>query len=240
MLTEGHDPPAAQHEKLEVKEMKELCLKNFTRAIVVMVVVAFAATSAFAGTQNNNATTLATTLNLSANVQTALRLTLSAGTATIGGTLSSHCAIGTGTPDFTMDLGNVDALAISNGTCGGKIAPVTPGTSNAVYYSDYNITPVYTSQNPVSGTTLTEKLTTGFSGAANLTVVTAGNTSTVPAAVSDFSTLTAGGSALATAPVTSGTALTRFIGVSVAPTNGVANLTPGSRTAVITYTLTVQ
>jgi hypothetical protein len=226
--------------KLEEKEMRKFCLRNFTRAIVVMVVVALAGTSAIAGTQNTNATTLATTLNLSANVQSALRLTLSAGTATIGGTLSSHCTIGTGTPDFTMDLGNVDALAISNATCGGKIAPVTPGVSNAVYYSDYNITPVYTSQNPVSGTTLTEKLTTGFTGAANLTVVTAGNTATVPAAVSDFSTLTAGGSALATAPVTSGTALTRFIGVEVAPTNGVAGLTPGSRTAVITYTLTVQ
>jgi hypothetical protein len=235
MITQGHAPPAAQQKKL--RRMK---LKNFLNAIVLTVVLALTATSAFAGTSNTNATSLATTLNLSANVQTALRMTLSVGTATLGGTLASHCAIGTGTADFTMDLGNVDALAINNGTCGGKIAPVTPGTTNAVYYSDYNITPIYTSQNPVSGTTLTEKLTTAFTGAANLTVVTAGNTSTVPVAVSDFSTLTAGGSTLATAPVASGTALTRFIGVSVAPTNGVANLTPGSRTAVITYTLTVQ
>jgi hypothetical protein len=216
-----------------------LKLKNSSKILVLAIVIATMVTSAVAGTQTTNATTLGTTLNLSANVQSALRLTLSAGTATIGGTLSSHCVIGSGTPDFTMDLGNVDALAINAGTCGGKIAPVTPGSTPAVYYSDYNITPIYTSQNPVSGTTLTEKLTTAFTGAANLTVVTAGNTSTVPAAVSDFSTLTAGGSALATVPA-SGTALTRFIGVSVAPTNGVANLTPGSRTAVITYTLTVQ
>jgi hypothetical protein len=234
MITQGHAPPAAQQKKL-----RRLKLKNFLKAIVLTVVLAMTATSALAGTSNTNATSLTTTLNLSANVQTALRMTLSVGTATIGGTLASHCAIGTGTADFTMDLGNVDALAINNGTCGGKIAPVTPGTSNAVYYSDYNITPIYTSQNPVSGTTLTEKLTTAFTGAANLTVVTAGNTSTVPAAVSDFSTLSAAGSTLATTPV-SGTALTRFIGVEVAPTNGVANLTPGSRTAVITYTLTVQ
>lgn len=220
--------------------MRKSYLKSFTKAGALIMVLAMAATSAFAATSATGASTLGTTLNLSANVQSALSLTLSAGTATIGGTLASHCAIGTGIADFTMDLGNVDALAISNGTCGGKIAPVTPGTSNAVYYSDYNITPVYTSQNPVSGTTLTEKLTTGFGGAANLAVVTAGNTATVPSAVSDFNPLTVGGSILAAAPVASGTALTRFVGVSVAPTNGVANLTPGSRTAVITYTLTVQ
>jgi hypothetical protein len=224
-------PPAAQQ-----KKMRRLKLKNFLKAIVLTVVLAMTATSAFAGTSNTNATSLATTLNLSANVQSALRMTLSVGTATIGGTLASHCAIGSGTPDFTMDLGNVDALAINAGTCGGKIAPVTPGTSNAVYYSDYNITPIYTSEAATAGTTLTEKLTTAFSSA-SLTVVTRGNSAVVPVAVSDFTALTAGGSALATVPA-SGTALTRFIGVSVAPTNGAGLTGPG--TAVITYTLTVQ
>src|SRR5437879_9135090 len=97
------------------KKLRRSKLKNFLKAIVLTVVLAVTATSAFAGTQTTNATTLATTLNLSANVQTALRMTISPGTAAIGGTLSSHCAIGVGTPDFTMDLGNVDALAISAG-----------------------------------------------------------------------------------------------------------------------------
>ena len=44
-----------------------------------------------------------------------------------------------------MNFGTVDALGINAGNCN-KFAPTTPGTTNAIYWSDYNLNPVFTSQ----------------------------------------------------------------------------------------------
>jgi hypothetical protein len=50
---------------------------------------------------------------------------------------------------------------------------------------------------------------------------------------------TASADTIGAAGVVSGTALTRFIGVAVAPVNGAGAVT-GAQTATVTFTLTVQ
>src|ERR1700720_2380602 len=86
-------------------------------------------TAAFAGTTATNTNIVQPTLQISATVQSAIQLTLSAGTAAV-----VHCAVtpNGGNPDYKMDFGTVDALGINNGNCN-KFAPTTPGTTNAIY-----------------------------------------------------------------------------------------------------------
>ena len=98
-------------------------------------------TAAFAGTTATNTNTVSPTLQISATIQSAVQLTLSTGTAAV-----THCAVTPGgSTDYAMSFGTVDALGINNGACN-KFAPATPGVSNAIYWSDYNVTPVFTSQ----------------------------------------------------------------------------------------------
>jgi len=185
------------------------------------------AVSALAGTQATNTNTVAPTLNVSVTVQKAIQLTLASG---------AGCTVSAGTTtDYSIDFGTVDALAINNGTCGSKFAPTTPGTSNAVYYTDYTVTPVFTSQS-VSTNTITAYVSTNF-GLANLSVV---QSNTAPAAITDLTAMsTASGTPTTVATnATNATAVTRYVGVSVAPTNGAG--TSGASSATITYTLTVQ
>src|ERR1700758_1884982 len=98
-------------------------------------------TAAFAGTTATNTNTVSPTLQVSATIQSAVQLTLSTGTAAV-----THCAVapGAGT-DYSMNFGTVDALGISAGSCN-RFAPTTPGVTDAVYWSDYNLNPVFTSQ----------------------------------------------------------------------------------------------
>jgi hypothetical protein len=205
------------------------------KQLLIMVVVAFAAVNAMAATTATNTNTVAPTLQISANVQKAVRLTLATGTAA-----TPHCTVTAtgGTPDYTMNFGTVDALAINAPTCGSVIAPTVPGTDSAIYWSDYNLIPVFTGQAATTNT-ITAQVTTNFT-AADLTVVRdSANSSTVPTTAAQF---TAMGTATADTIVTNaanGTAVTRFIGVAVAPTNGAGTLT-GAQTATVTFTLTVQ
>lgn len=192
---------------------------------------------AFAATQATNATTVSPTLKVTATVQSAVSLTLSAGTSAA----PTHCAVtpGAGSPDYTMDFGTVDALGINNGACN-KFAPTTPGTTSAIYWSDYTILPVFTSQAASSGTTITAQVTGAFSSS-NLTVMRSATPTdnTVPTGVASFAAMgTSSADTIGAAGVVSGTALTRFIGVAVAPTNG-ASLT-GPQNATVTFTITVQ
>src|SRR5581483_8928727 len=110
--------------------------------VVVAALVLATSTGAFAATQAANATSVAPTLQISATIQKAVSLTLKTGTT--GGV--SHCTVTAagGAPDYTMNFGNVDALAINNG-CGNVVAPTTPGTDNAIFWTDYQILPVFTS-----------------------------------------------------------------------------------------------
>jgi len=193
-------------------------------------------TAAFAGTQAVNTNTVSPTLQVSATIQKAVQLTLSTGTAAV-----THCTVTAtgGTTDYTMDFGTVDALGINNGNCN-KFAPATPGVSNAIYWSDYNVTPVFTSHTATSGTTITAQVTTNFAVSNVFIVRDSANSSTVPASAAAFTALgTASADTIAGPGVTSGTALTRFIGVAVTPANG-ATVGTGAQSATVTFTLTVQ
>ena len=202
-------------------------MRNRSLIILASMILALAAVPAFGATQATSTNTISPTLKVNVTVQDAIQLTLAQG---------AGCAVtaGGGT-DYAMNFGNVDALAINAASCGNKYAPTTPGTSSAVYYSDYKISPVFTSQ-AVSTNTLTAYVSSNFAKA-NLSIV---QSNSAPAVITDLtamSTLVATQTSVATNAV-SGTALTRYLGVSVAPTNG-ASLT-GADSATITYTLTVQ
>lgn len=207
--------------------------------VVVAALVLATSMGAFAATQAAGTNTVAPTLQISATIQQAVSLKLSTGTV-----VANHCTVtaGGGSPDYTMSFGNVDALAISNG-CGNVIAPTTPGTTDAIYWSDYTLTPVYTSQTTFSGTTITAYVSTDFAAPHNIYVMrsstaTSNSAPAVPGDMSAMSTTAGTPDTVGAAGVASGTALSRFIGVGVKPANG-AVLT-GSQTATVTFTLTVQ
>lgn len=191
-------------------------------------------TAAFAGTQANNTNTVSPTLQVSATIQKAVRLTLSTGTAAV-----THCAVANngGNPDYTMNFGTVDALGINAGNCN-LFGPANPGVDSAIYWSDYNLTPVFTGQ-AVTTNTITAQVTTNFTAANASIVRDSANSSTVPTGAAQF---TAVGVATADTIATNATnaqALTRFIGVAIAPTNGAGTLT-GVQSATVTFTLTVN
>jgi hypothetical protein len=211
-----------------VKQLKgSKKMRNRSLIFLATMILALAAKPAWGITQATNTNTVSPTLKVNVNVQNAIQLTLATGT---------QCAVtaGGGT-DYSMNFGNVDALAINVPVCGSKFAPTTPGATSAVYYSDYKVTPVFTSQT-VTTNTVTAYVSSNFAKA-NLSIV---QDSAVPAVITDLtamSTVVGAQTNIATNAV-SGTALTRYLGVSVAPTNGAA-LT-GVDAATITYTLTVQ
>jgi hypothetical protein len=214
-----------QEESLKMK-------KYFTIFALGMMAMS---TAAFAATTATGTNTVAPTLQISATIQSAVQLTLSTGTAAV-----THCAVtaGAGT-DYAMSFGTVDALAINAGACG-KFAPTTPGVTNAIYWSDYNLTPVYTSQAATANPTITARVTTDFAAPKELTVVRdSANSSTVPTGVASFVPVgTATADTIASA-VASGTALTRFIGVSVSPASA-TGIPTTAQTATVTFTLTVN
>lgn len=195
--------------------------------ILAIAAMVFSTVQAFGATQATATNTISPTLVINVTVQKAVRLTLATGTG---------CTVNAGgSGDYNFNLGSVDALGIEAPACGKSYAPITPGTTDAVYYSDYTLTPIFTSQSPTVNPTITAYVSTTFAKA-NLNVVQA-NADTGIAAFTNMSTSSSAQTSVATA-VASGTSLTRFVGASVAPTNG-AGLT-GADSATITYTLTVQ
>ena len=206
--------------------------------VVAGILLLLTATGASAGTQAANTATVSPTLQLSATIQKAVSLRLITGTT--GGI--SHCAIaaGGGPPDYTMSFGNVDALGVNAGACN-KFNPTTPGTTNAIYWTDYQVLPVYTTHTVFAATTLTAQVTTDFAAPHNILIVRSATatSSTTPTLPTDFAAMsTASADTIGAAGVVSGTALTRFIGVGVTPANG-ASVLQGAQTATVTFTLTV-
>src|SRR5579864_612113 len=205
------------------------------RYFTMMMAVLVTAPMAFAGTQNTNTNTVSPTLQVTANVQKAIRLTLSTGTVA-----AAHCAVTAtgGSPDYTMNFGTVDALGINGGNCN-RFAPATPGVSNAIYWSDYNLTPVFTGQSATTST-ITAQVTTDFGAPHNVFIVRdSANSSTIPASAAAFTAMGTGSADTIVTNPTSGTAVTRYIGVAVTPANGATVLT-GNQSATVTFTLTVQ
>ena len=192
-------------------------------------------TAAFAGTQATNTNTVSPTLQVSATIQSAVQLTLSTGTAAV-----THCAVTPtgGTPDYTMNFGTVDALAINNGSCN-KFAPAVPGTDNAIYWSDYKLTPVFTSHS-VTTNTITAQVTTDYAAPHNIFIVRdSANSAAVPGNAAAFTAMSTGSADTIVTNAVNGTALTRYVGVAVTPANGATVLT-GLQTATVTFTLTVN
>jgi hypothetical protein len=91
-----------------------------TKKLVLVLAVMALTTAAFANTSASNTNKVSPTLNVTANVQDAVQLTLSTGTVA-----AAHCVVVSGLPgsDYKMDFGTVDAMAINNGNCN-KFAPV--------------------------------------------------------------------------------------------------------------------
>jgi hypothetical protein len=191
-------------------------------------------TAAFAGTQATNTNTVSPTLQVSANIEKAVRLTLSTGTAAV-----THCAVvnNGGNPDYTMNFGTVDALGINAGNCN-LFGPTNPGVDSAIYWSDYNLTPVFTSQSTTNNT-ITAQVTTNFTAANASIVRDSANSSTVPVNAAAFTAVGVASADTIATNAANGQALTRFIGVAIAPTNGAGTLT-GAQSATVTFTLTVQ
>ena len=215
-------------------EIREQSMKKVL--VVVAALVLATSTGAFAATQAANATSVQPTLQISANIQKAVSLTLKTGTG------ANHCTVAAGgSTDYSMDFGTVDALAISTPTCGNKIAPTVPGTDNAIYWTDYQVVPVFTSHQTFSGTTVTAQVKTDFAAPHNIFVVRTSDAtqSSAPSVAGDFAAMTVASDDTLASSVTSGTALTRFIGVAVKPDNGNTVL-QGNQSATVQFTITVQ
>ena len=210
-------------------------------SLAILATLLTMASTSFAATQATNAGSVAPTLSVSATVQKAVRLTLSVG-ATAG---INHCnvAAGSGT-DYAMDFGTVDALGIAAGNCN-NFAPTTAGVTDAIYWSDYSLTPVFTSHTAASNTTITAQVNADFAAPNNLYVVrdnSNSNAATVatPAGPGDFVAMsTSSADTIGAAGLANGTKITRFIGVGVKPLNA-NNVVYTQQSATVTFTLTVQ
>lgn len=208
--------------------------------IATLATLLMVASTSFAATQvaGAGATSVAPTLQISATIQKAVSLTLSTGNT--GGI--SHCTVtpNGGNPDYTMDFGSVDALGINAGNCN-QFKPATPGVTDAIYWTDYQLTPIYTSHRTFSGTTITAQVTSDFAAPKNIVIVRdTANSAAVPAGVGSFSAMGVGAAdTIGAAGVVSGTALTRYVGVEITPANA-AGVLQGAQSATVTFTLTVQ
>ena len=201
-------------------------MKTRSKIFLATMILALAAMPALGSTQATNTNAISPTLKINVTVQDAIQLTLSSG---------AGCVVNPGGgADYNMNFGSVDALGINAPTCGSQFAPTTPGVTNAAYYTDYKLTPIFTSQAVITNT-VKAYVSTNFAKA-NLSVVFATSLPATIAGLTAMGTTVGTANTLATNAI-SGTALTQYVGVEIAPTNGAA-LT-GADAATITYTLTV-
>lgn len=203
-------------------------------SLAILSTLLMMASTTFAATSATNANAVSPTLQVSANVVSVVQLTLTQGAS------GTACAIANGgaPPDYTMNFGTVDALAVSNALCGQKFTPAQTGT-DAVYYTDYQLNPTYASQPSAANPVITAYVSTPFATANVKIVRDTANSAAAPAGngFSAMSTNVAAQDTIASA-VASGTPLTRYIGVDVANTSGAGM--NGAKTATVTFTLTVN
>jgi hypothetical protein len=199
--------------------------------IAALILIGGLASQAGAATSAVNASTVSPTLQVSVTVQKAIALTLSQGAA------AGACNVTTAS-DYSISFGNVDALGINTPTCGAKFDPTTPGVSASAYYTDYKLTPMFTNQSATTAT-LTAYVSTNFATLSSiLSVVQASSAPANIGALSAMSTSSGSPTSIGSS-LASGTAVTRYIGVTVQPTNSGSSTVSGSGTATITYTMTV-
>src|SRR4051812_25769330 len=186
-------------------------------ALAISATLLTMASYSFAATQATTTNVVSPTLQVSANVVDAVQLTLAQGAS------GTACAIGAGAgADYAVSFGTVDALAINNGTCGQKYTPAQT-TADAIYYTDYQLNPVFASQPNTANPTIKAYVSTNFTHANVSIVRDSANSAAAPAANGFAAMSTAAGAqdTIASA-VASGTPLTRWIGVDIAATNGAA------------------
>jgi hypothetical protein len=204
-------------------------MRRQTQFLIAALILISSVSTAHAATSAVNASTVSPTLQVSVTVQKAIALTLSQGAG------AGACTVTTAS-DYSISFGNVDALGINTPTCGSKFDPTTPGVSPSAYYTDYKVTPMFTNQSSTTAT-VTAYVSANFATLSSiLSVVQASSAPANIGALSAMSTSSGTPTSIGTS-LASGTALTRYIGVTVQPTNGAT--VSGSDTATITYTMTV-
>jgi hypothetical protein len=202
-----------------------------TACMVAILVTVSYQSEVQASTDAVNAASVSPTLQVSVTVVKAIRLTLAQG----GG--AGACAVNPAA-DYSLSFGSVDALAITAPLCGSKFAPTTAGVTPSAYYTDYQITPVFANQAAASAT-VSAYVSSNFATLSNvLTVVQSTAAPGNIAALSPMST-NVGAQTAVGAGLASGVAVTRYIGVTVAPTNSNVVAVSGADSATVTYTMTV-
>jgi type 1 fimbria pilin len=211
-----------------------------TKKLVLVLAMMALSAAAFAQKTATNTNKASATLNVTANIQDAVQLTLST-----GGVAPTHCAVvaGTGT-DYKMDFGTVDAMAINSGNCN-RFPPATPGSSPAVYWSDYALTPAWTGLTATNASSITAFTSTAAPAGVNIQVPSLGVDTATTGSLTVATWTTIGNTAGTATPVVSGTVLSggsadgqavqRFLGLSVSPAAA-----PGAVSAVVTFTMTIQ
>jgi hypothetical protein len=202
-------------------------MKRQLTALAATILAAASVRMSLAATSATASNTVAPTLNVSVNVQTAVSLTLATGSD------AGSCVIASGGGgDFNISLGNVNGLGLGTPTCG-AVASVTP--ANATYATNYQMTPSYSG---FTATTATVSLTAPVfthSGALTLEEGTAaGSMTAVPTS----------GTAHGVAVTASGTPISRYLGVQVSNANGGAAFPgtaggSGADSTLVTFTMTV-
>jgi hypothetical protein len=183
-----------------------------------MLVVLLLSSTGLAATSAIGTNTVAPTLAISVNVQSAIELTLAT-----GATGPTPCTINTAS-DYSMSFGNVNGLGVGTPSCG-AVTLVTG--SNATYATSYRLTPRFSG---LSSTTASVVLTAP--AFANPTVLTLKEGATTGGLVAVPSTP---GPAQITG-LSSGATVERYLGVTV------SNASPGFAGAdatTVTFSMTV-
>jgi len=165
--------------------------------------------------------------NPAETVQTALQMVLASST---GLTFTQTGS----TPDFTANFGNVNGLGINPAAgltiVNGQVA------NGALYTTPYLIRPTFSGFNATSGTTISTYVSTDFVHSAILKLYDSASSGSGYGAISKNS----GSPTQITNSVTSGSSITRYLGLFVSNANGAGIVTGAPETATLTYTITVQ
>jgi hypothetical protein len=194
-------------------------MKLLTKTLVLLVALVLFSVAGFAATFATGTNTVSPTMKVNVTVQSAVQLTLSNGAS------GTHCIISAGAPeDYSINFGNVNGLGVGTPTCG----TVSTTAADATYVTDYQLTPSFSG---FVGTTASIAIgATAFSNPGTLTLkegAAAGSVAAVPVAP-----------AVVLNNATSGTPITRYLGVTVKNQNGAGAFT-GADSSVVTFTLTV-
>jgi hypothetical protein len=211
----------------------------------VMAALLITATAAFANTGATNTNTVSPTLVINATIVDAVLLTLKTGT--LAGI--NHCTIAAGGGgDYNMSFGTVDGLGVSAGNCN-VFAPTTPGSTPAVYWTDYQLTPAWAGLTATSAASITAFAAAPEAGVA-IQVPSTGTDTNTSGGLTVATWTTIGTTAGTATPVVSGTVLsgagadgtsqTRFLALSVSPTATAAAGGGTALTTTVTYTMTIK